>query len=698
MQPSRLPRPHEVKTKQTLGVLIDTSASMGQAASAEAGAQTTRLDQVRSWMKTHQVTTRVQKVADAAVYAFDGSPRPVAADALSQLEPVGKRTDLAAAVAQTENLLRPRHLAAILLFTDGRHTQGADPRQAVSQLRTPLYFVPVGQAAKASNADEDGPSQDVSIVSVSGPPRIVLGRASQVVATIAAEGFAARQVTVEMAQGQRTLASSAVAISPQQPTRQALFTVRPTTVGKHQYEFRTPPIEGETDTANNQASFELEVVDPVNRLVYIDRLRHERRFLKAVIAAQRNLRYTAVAQQDENRVLLQSNDQVQSGDMSQLLGPEQFGRLKAVMIGDVPAAALTDDQIAALADWVDSGGALMLLAGPQSFGANGFAATRMGEILPVQQGVSTYLEAQYTIELTPQGAAHPAFQNVDRAWSDAPPLLSRFEAPPVRPAATVLLATGDKHRPLVISHRYGHGKVAIVLTNSTWRWQLAHRPTAPDELSYHRLFWQHMIDWLLPDLKDDAGMSANVQLVTDRINYEVNDPVTLMVNVRDHNGQFIADADVEIRISAPDGRSIERTGAAQQAAGDEGDGESLFLAAFDAYAEGDYDITASARAGGRAVGSDRVTIHVTQPLIELAQTDPDLPLLEDMAKITGGRVLRPDELGRIVELAKLRPRKVLVQPNAEKDAQPVWDRWWILALFVALAAGEWLVRRKNQWV
>ena len=37
----------------------------------------------------------------------------------------------------------------------------------------------------------------------------------------------------------------------------------------------------------------------------------------------------------------------------------------------------------------------------------------------------------------------------------------------------MLLATADgNHYPIVVSQTYGHGRVAMVLTDSTWRWQL----------------------------------------------------------------------------------------------------------------------------------------------------------------------------------------------------------------------------------
>ena len=64
----------------------------------------------------------------------------------------------------------------------------------------------------------------------------------------------------------------------------------------------------------------------------------------------------------------------------------------------------------------------------------------------------------------------------------------------------------------------------------------------------------------------------------------------------------------------------------------------------------------------------------------------------------GGHILEPQQLGDLARYIPLAPRKVLVQPNADKDTEPVWDRWWLLALFVGIMSAEWFVRRTNQCV
>ena len=697
LQPSRLPKPHLVQAKRLLAVLVDSSASM---ATEDRPDHRSRLEQAKRLIREHHVFEQIQDVGELAFYKFDRNAVELAPEALEQIKPVGKQTDLATAIEQTVKHHEYQELSGMLLFSDGRHTQGVSPLEAAPDLDVPVFAVGVGVMRSQTSTPAPDEVRDLSIESVSAQPRILLGRSCRAVASVRARGYETRQVSVHLMINDEILETSVVAISTQQTQRQAIFFVKPDAVGIHHYQVQIEPDVDDLNEANNLAQFTVEVVDPVHRLLYVDRLRDERRFLKPVIAANRNLLYAAVVQQDEKRILVQGNDEKMKADGADLRS-DRLSQLKAIIIGDLPAEALPGPQLPALVDWVDKGGSLLLLAGPQSLGPAGFAETALGQLLPVQVRVPNvrrtgrYVEQVHQVVLTPQGAAHPAFQRSGQPWRHAAGLVSRFDVASVKPAATILFAmVDDPTAPAVVSQRWGHGKVGIVLTDSTWRWQLGF--AGGSNPSPHRVFWQQMIDWLLPDLRDEEKSDGQVQLVTDRLQYDVNDPVMLMTNVRGVDGRVLSQAQVRLIITPPDHRTFERIGKLPQAVGQAQD--SLFTATFDAYAEGQYEIQATAQVDGRTIGTDRAQVTAVQPLIEMTQTDPDHELLRDLAEQTGGKYLDPTMLNDLTQIVNLEPREVLIQPSADKDAQTVWDRWWLLALFVLFMGGEWLVRRKNQWV
>ncbi|MCX5660463.1 MAG: glutamine amidotransferase [Planctomycetota bacterium] len=693
LQPARLPEAQKIHTKRTLALLIDTSGSMTVPSAGEGSP--TRLDLLRDVLTKHRVVGNVTDQANLAIYGFDNRPTPVKADALAALVAGGRQTDLAAAIEQTVKLHQNDDLAGLLLLTDGRNTQGSDPRDPARKLKIPLFCVAIGNDPAATGPAAAKVLKDLAVESVAADPRVILGRPAQVVATVSAKGYGARQVKVELLEGDKVLLTSAVAVSDQQSRRQALLSVKPTSVGVHEYTIRVPLEPGESNPANNLASFKVDVVDPVNRLVYLDRLRQERKFLRPLLAAQPNIRYTAVVQQDAKRVMVDGNDNDMKRDAASL-SADQLRGIKAVILGDLPANAFTAEQLASLRDWVDKGGALLVMAGPGSLGAAGLGTTPLASVLPVSlDPAPRYLEQESPVDLTPEGAAHPAFQKVAKTWIKATPLLSRFDVASVKGGATTLMATTDPGKsPVVVSQPFGRGKVAVVLTDSTWRWQLGFDPSnAGPGGSEHAIFWRQLIDWLLPDLTDRSAGASQVQLIADRTQYEMNDSVMLLASVRGGDGTVNEGANVEFAVGTPDGRPIQLTGKFEPAPGG-----GVYSAKFDAALVGQYDIQVTARANNQPLGSDQIQVRVVEPMLEFRRTDPDRALLRELASLSGGAYLEPAGLDDLVKTAKLEPREVWVQPNAQKDAVPAWDRWWLLSAFIALMAAEWFVRRKNQWV
>lgn len=686
LQPSKLPGPQTITTQRTLAVLIDTSGSMSRRDGPEP-TEPTRL----ALAQEHLAGLAVGE-AKLAMYSFDSQALPIKVEALRGLSAKGKQTDIAAALEQVIGRHRADDLAGVVLIGDGQNTQGADPRETVQRIKKPLFVLPVGRDWQPAPDAPKVVRKDLSIDSVTAPPRIILGRTVQVVASISAAGYDARQVVVELMENEQVIADSAVSISSEHTRRPAMFAVKPSAVGKYNYHVRVAVDEDDTNPTNNLRSFAVEVVDPVNRLLYLDWLRNERRFLRRVIDRQRNIRYTAIVQQDQQRLIIQGNDEQMKRDAG-TLGPQQLRGLKAIIIGDLPAEALTEQQIVALADWVDRGGSLLLLGGPQSLGAAGFANTPLAKMLPVKIGAGqNYVEQETWVTLTPQGAAHPAFQRVGRRWAPPAPLLSLIRVQSVKPAATVLIEQRDKpNAPILVSHSYGHGKVAVALTDSTWRWQLAATSGQADR-SAHAVFWQQVIDWLLPELKQDVDAGGMVQLITDRLAYDVGEQVMMIAAVRSADGRMMKQASVEFRVATPDGRPIRRTGRLDD---EQTEG---FTATFEAHLDGEYTVQAVAGIDDRTIGTDQARITVTQPVIEFARTAPDHELLDELAKLSGGQTLEPKDLADMVTLAKLYSRQVQVQPNADTDAEPIWNHWLLLLMFIALMSGEWFIRRRNQWV
>ena len=221
LQPSRLPGAQKIAAKRTLAVLIDTSGSMSLPANYTPGTPGTpsRLDVVRKLLADHNVVTNVSTQANLSLYGFDNQPTLINLEALPDLKAAGKSTDLAAAIEQTVKLHQSDDLAGLLMLTDGRDNSGADPRGPAGKLKIPIYPLAIGDEPSATSKPSGEASRDLAIDTVTADPRVVLGRPAQIVVTVSAHAYEARQVTVDLLENSQVIATSAVAVSPQQPTR-----------------------------------------------------------------------------------------------------------------------------------------------------------------------------------------------------------------------------------------------------------------------------------------------------------------------------------------------------------------------------------------------------------------------------------------------------------------------------------------------
>ncbi len=173
-------------------------------------------------------------------------------------------------------------------------------------------------------------------------------------------------------------------------------------------------------------------------------------------------------------------------------------RYDLVIIGNLPAAAIGSDQLKQIQQQVSKGSALLMIGGPQTFAAGGYATSELAATLPIK------LDATLTDQSEPINAVpnqlHPITQlSADstlaaqqKLWSSLPKFVgsNRFADTRVAPGVQVLLETDDEE-PLLVVGEYGAGRVAAFAIDSTWRWWRQQQSEA------HRRFWRQMMLWLL---------------------------------------------------------------------------------------------------------------------------------------------------------------------------------------------------------
>ena len=604
---------------------------------------------------------------------------PGGADALRA---EGSATRLGEALAACGTRDESDPFAALVLFTDGRENGSPLALHAATTLGTPIHVVGLGLPEGSPI-----PLEDARLAGIEAPPRVLVGEEVLItgVADLTVQGFPP-PLRIRLSRDDRLLAEEALRIDQipsgarsggvVSPERQGIFRFSwiPETPGLHVISAEVTPLPGELCLANNRRETVVEVMAKGLEVLVAEAIpRWEYKFLRRALAVDPNVNVTGLIRTGEGEYLVQGRPPV---DLRRGLPaePESLAAFDCVILGDLSRTDLPPGVSDALRRYVEEqGGGLVLSPGGNALGPEGLVGTPLADALPfVPSGTAVRLTGASPLKLTPEGANHPVFRNLDaKIRAERWPVEDAFAPGPSRSGATTLAVIPDgdgASLPLVMVQRYGSGKTAAVLSDATWKWAMGRTGDALDQ-GLHRAFWGGIVRWVSGRENDPAPTGEAAVDVKPRI--------------------AGPDEDVIIRVSRPD---LTPRGKVIDASENEtvvefkpvGGGHE---ARFRPVRGGFHDVRITT-ASGVPVGtarfyarrSDREFEHLTQ----------HREMLVDLARRTGGSYSTPAEMPALADR--------LLDVKRSDEVRTIWrlaERPWIYLLLVALLALEWGSRRRS---
>jgi hypothetical protein len=158
-----------------------------------------------------------------------------------------------------------------------------------------------------------------------------------------------------------------------------------------------------------------------------------------------------------------------------------------------------------VARYVEDGGALLEVAGPEFAHPLSLYRTPLARVLPARPSGVVY-ERGFTPELTTLGERHPVTHGLRRppgmAGEEEPGPWGRwFRQVDVEVNGSQVLMTGAAERPVLVLERIGEGRVAQLLSDHVWLWARGFEGGGPQGLLLRRL-----VHWLMqePELEEEA--------------------------------------------------------------------------------------------------------------------------------------------------------------------------------------------------
>ena len=685
--------------------------------------------QVSTWQSSLAATFDVRR------YLFD--TRLQSTKDFSELKFDGRATALASALRTLGDRFKGRPLAGVLLFTDGNATDLAGAAGPDLRGLPPIYPVVIGRR---------GEVRDIAVQQIAVSQSSFEDAPITLQADVNSSGYRGRPITARLIDRTgRSVQEQTVSGRADGEALAYRFQFKPEQPGLSFYQVRVsapdeaPPAgadpaaaapTGEATLANNSRVFTVDRGQGPFRVLYVSgRPNWEFKFLNRAVqedeqvqlvglirVAKREPKFDFRGRAGETSNPLfrgfgsQSPDEVQRYDQPVLVRlntrdeielragfprtPEELYGYHAIILDDLEAEFFSPDQMQLVQKFVsERGGGVLMLGGMESFHEGRYHHTPIGDMLPVyldRDESPSEPPGKVQFQLSREGWLQPWARLRDnegdeRARLEGMPafeVLNRVRG--LKPGASIIASVRDEkggEMPALAVQRFGRGRTAALMVGDVWRWGMK------DAVAHADMdrAWRQLVRWLIADVP------LRVQATAEPVLADANGAMRIQVRVRDEKFQPVDDANVTVEVESVVFAGTEGAAAptikleAEPALSEPG----LYHVTYVPRQTGGYKATATVKnPAGADLGHAETGWSTDLAAEEFRSLVPNVALLEDIARQTGGQVVAAENLESFV--GKLPELKA---PVMETWSYPAWHTPLMFGFALACLLSEWGLRR-----
>ena len=585
-------------------------------------------------------------------------------------------TDLDAPL--TDLLAKHNNLRAVVLLSDGDYNLGQTPVAAAQQFRLrgiPLFPIPVGSNVRLP---------DLDLLTVSAPTYGIVGENVQIPFTVRSSLDHPVRTVVRVRDESGREHSKEIVLPPNIETYDSILW-HLEKEGSSTLELSIPVADGELIATNNSRKFTIAGRPEKIRVLLIETLpRWEYRFLKNALSRDPGVELSCLLFQP-SLGLGEGKDYLSAFPSS----VEALAKYDVIFLGDVGVAKdqLTSDQCALIRGLVEQqASGLIFMPGSQG---NEFSLldTELSDLMPVvldgthKNGLTESVPAPLTLTTEGRASLLTMLGNNEEEnpeiWRRLPGFYWHAPVLKAKGGAEVLAVHGNRRSsygpiPLLVTKPAGSGKVLFIGIDSAWRWR-----RGVEDL-YHYRFWGQVARWM--SYQRNMAVGQRVRLFFNPERPEPGTTVTLNANAFDSNGAPLKDGGVAVDITSPDGRS-QRIELQKNAAT-----WGAFSGRFKVDVPGAWKIRATA-SGAENQALETSLIAQGVEIEKIGQ--PARPeVLEEMAKVSRGRMIQPAQLAKFIQEINALPA-----PRPLEKRIPLGSHWLTIAALVTLLGTFWIGRK-----
>ena len=672
-----------------MAVLVDLSASMQLPASPTGETRVQEAAKVAERL----LQQRGEGASSIELFGFGDSLSPLTPAALREETPKAEYTDLLSGLKALSHAAQgSKPLTGVVLVSDGadntrlRHGINAQAEALLKNLHLPVSTVLVGEENLA----------DFSIERIQADGFAFVRSKLQVDVTVRLQGLSGKKLGLTLHSEGQLVAAQEVQTALDEDTQTVSFEITPDRTGRFVYTVAAEVSPEEVLTDNNKRSFSLKVIrDRIRVLLVSGRPSWEERFLRGLLKEDANMELISFYVLRNHNDLTEVSDETQ--EMSLIPFPmreifdEQLSSFDVVIFQNF---GYTEPQLMVsvyegnIERHLFKGGAFLLLGGDRSLGESRQGFRELARALPIEAAGRADLQPFHP-QLTAEGLRHPITaqgkdsEETKRLWAQLPALqgLNRTRA---KPAATVLLehpslSLGNQKLPVFALWEYGRGRVAALMTDSTWHWAFLAQSAGTPSYTYER-FFKNTLRWLTRDAE-----LTPLQIFADAPRFSTGKTVGASIKTRTTDYAPAPHTRVSVELL-----SSEKQQRVQQLEL-ETDAEGHAHVEFDGLDKGAYKLLAR----NLSQTEESEDAFIVEPLgEELLTARASSQTLRAIAEATRGRFFK----GGVASLKEVPFKKPApIEVGRSKD-EPKWDNGLFFIFFLGCCVLEWVLRRRLGYI
>lgn len=628
----------------------------------------------------------------------------------------GRRSDLGTALRQVTRTGSPLG-HAILMISDGAHNVGMvesvlQSAREANALATPIYTVTLGTSVGMKNMLVTAKASRM----IAFPKNPVGFRAS-----VSHSGLAGQTTQVRLLKDDMVLQTKTIRLTAE-PVQEVRFTLEEGVKEPiERFRIVASEVPGEVTTADNQTTVLVQRLSaPIGVLVLEGKPYWDSKFLARNLARDPVVDLTTIVRLGNGRYLQRKVTREQLSDSyaeqatvkkttgetmelpadtatddwavekelnSPLESMELLAKYRLVILGRDSGTYLTDRGIENLRSWISmTGGCLLCSRGAPT----DQIASKLAEILPVRWSPTS--ESRFRAKLTQQGIDSSVFDPLLTEGGDplgSLPSLAMDQMPKQRPGLPQVLmqsAVDESgiNTPIVTYQPFGAGQTIVVEGAGMWRWAFL----APQHASKDKIYptlWQSMVQWIIS--QNDMMPGQELAIRPDRATFLTGDRASASITLREPAKWNSTDGLNSLNVIMQSVGSEELTRLSMVTSGVD---SSLFRVDMGTVDVGFYTLKVVTGEKDQVLAA--TAFEMRDPWFETLEVDARPDVMGQVARLSGGEVLAPEQVS---DLVKKFEERIKHQQKHKETRTTMWDRPFVLVMILVGWLSTWIVRRQN---